>query len=166
MEEVRAKERKRQEIAVAANRQKAQLIKAHLREASATKELFPQKTNPNPHRSGAFDTTEETADLFASRMAVPFVDGGADERRRNGGSIAARITSRSADSEPSGFNIRGAAKSSTNQPQSFNIKGAALTPRVKELFPSTFGDNTGKELFSDRLEGRGGRRQKAEDLFS
>jgi hypothetical protein len=166
MEDFRVKERKRQEIAVAANRQKAQLIKARLREASATKELFPQKTAAVHRRSGAFDAADETADLFASRMAVPFMDGGADERLQSGGSLASRITSRNADIEPSGFNIRGAAKSSINEPQSFSIKGAALTPRVKELFPSTFGDNAGKELFSDRLEGRGGRRQKAEDLFS
>jgi hypothetical protein len=42
------------------------------------------------------------------------------------------------------------------------IKGSA---GVKELFPGKAG-NVGKELFSEKLEGRGGnRRRKAEDLF-
>jgi len=36
---------------------------------------------------------------------------------------------------------------------------------VKELFPDKFSGNTGKELFAEKLEGRGRRRQKAEDLF-
>lgn len=145
MEDSRALERSRQDIRVAENRHKAQLMKARLREATKAKELFPQKSNP----SGRLDATDETADLFANKMRVPFHDGAGDEFPRNGG----------------GFNIRGAAKSSVAQPQSFNIKGAAMGPRVKELFPSKFGENAGKELFSERLEGRGGRRKKAEDLF-
>lgn len=50
------------------------------------------------------------------------------------------------------------------------IKGTAKS--VKELFPNKFNDdsstmssNAGKELFADRAEGRGRRRQRAEDLF-
>lgn len=56
-----------------------------------------------------------------------------------------------------------------------SIKGTAKS--VRELFPDKFnsnggnnrnngaGGNAGKELFADRLEGRGRRRQKAGDLF-
>ena len=44
------------------------------------------------------------------------------------------------------------------------IKGRAAKS-VKELFPGKFGENASKELFSDRLVGRGGPRRKAEDLF-
>lgn len=137
---------KRQDDAARANRLKAQAIKAKLgdRSAGGVKELFPQKTGHR--RSSAFDAADETADLFANRMPVPFVDGGSDNR--------------DSETQASGFSIRGAAKA--NPTQSFNIKGAA---RVKELFPNTFGDNSGKELFAERLEGRGRRRQRAEDLF-
>ncbi|EKD20557.1 uncharacterized protein L3040_004152 [Drepanopeziza brunnea f. sp. 'multigermtubi'] len=146
--EARIAERRRINNEVAsANRVKAQAIKAQLREASATKELFPQKVSPKHRRSAAFNAADEAADLFASRMPVPFMDGSSDSRAR-GGSLASRIT------------IRGSALSPSSQ--GFNIKGAS---RVKELFPATLGDNSGKELFSEKLEGRGRRRQKAEDLF-
>jgi hypothetical protein len=46
--------------------------------------------------------------------------------------------------------------------QGIAIKGTGAT--VKELFPEKFG-NSGKELFAGKLEGRGRRRQKAEDMF-
>ncbi|KKA28586.1 hypothetical protein TD95_004726 [Thielaviopsis punctulata] len=44
-----------------------------------------------------------------------------------------------------------------------SIKGAASKPQPKELFPSKFSQNSGKELFSEKLEGRGKPRQKAVD---
>jgi hypothetical protein len=157
MRESRNRERNRLDTAVAANRLKAQMIKAQLRDSGSPKELFPQKANINHRRSAAFDAADETADLFANRMAVPFMDGSGDSRA--GGSLASRITK---DINAPGFTIRGSAKSQSVPVQNFSIKGAA---RVKELFPATLGDNTGKELFSERLEGRGRRRQKAEDLF-
>lgn len=151
----RIAERRRQStVAASENRLKAQAIKARLKEASTTKELFPQKTGGH-RQSSAFDVSE-TADLFATTMPVPFMDGSGDARPR---SIASRIT-RGIDDEVSDFSIRGAAAGVNSQ--GFNIKGAA---KVKELFPATLGDNAGKELFSERLEGRGRRRQKAEDLF-
>jgi hypothetical protein len=56
-----------------------------------------------------------------------------------------------------GMLIRGAAKG-------ISIKGNAKA--VKELFPSKYNPNAGKELFSDKLEGRGGQRRRAEDMFS
>jgi hypothetical protein len=135
--------------AASENRLKAQLIKAGLRATSSTKELFPQKDQ----RSGVFDATDETADLFANKMPVPFVDGSSD-----------RLSSKSSTDKwdtVTGFSIRGASKAPAAQ--GFSIKGAASGGQVKELFPAHFGDNAGKELFG--LEGRGRRRQKAEDLF-
>lgn len=157
-DDVRLLERKR-DMAAAANREKAQLIKSKLKDASAAKELFPNKVNTKQRRPDTFDAADETADLFSDRMpTVPFTDDRHNERL----TLASRVTNRhSTPNDSSGFSIRGAAK--VSKPQSFSIKGAA--GNVKELFPSTLGDNSGKELFSGRLEGRGQRRQKAEDLF-
>lgn len=154
---------RRQDTAAAANRMKAQMMKAQLKEAGASKELFPQKVGVNHRRSGAFEAADETADLFASKMAVPFTDGSGDRRDENADLLAPRISRKDWDRD-TGFSIRGAAN--TPKIQGFSIKGAASGGQIKELFPSHFGDdNSTKELFSERLEGRGGRRQKAEDLF-
>ncbi|KAL1898958.1 hypothetical protein Cpir12675_001711 [Ceratocystis pirilliformis] len=46
----------------------------------------------------------------------------------------------------------------------FAIKGAAKS-KVKELFPSRFTRNSGKELFEEKLQGRGLSRQRAEDAW-
>ena len=52
-----------------------------------------------------------------------------------------------------------------------SIKGsAAAAANVRELFPDKYvrggGGNEGKELFSDKIKGRGNvRRNRAEDLF-
>ncbi|KAK2630283.1 hypothetical protein QTJ16_001103 [Diplocarpon rosae] len=151
-----AKRRQRNNDVASANRIKAQAIKARLVEASATKELFPQKLGASHRRLTAFDAADETADLFADRMPVPFIDGSEDARPR-GGILATRINGKGIGSVSSGFSIRGSALAQSSQ--GFSIKGTA---RVKELFP----DNSGKELFSEKLEGRGHRRQRAEDLFS
>ncbi|KAH8772865.1 hypothetical protein F5883DRAFT_414553 [Diaporthe sp. PMI_573] len=56
-----------------------------------------------------------------------------------------------------GISIKGLAGQ-----QGMSIKGSA---NKKELFPEKLGGNAGKELFAGKLEGRGRRRQKAEDLF-
>ncbi|KAL5599024.1 uncharacterized protein BROUX77_006057 [Berkeleyomyces rouxiae] len=48
--------------------------------------------------------------------------------------------------------------------QGFAIKGAATT-KAKELFPSRFTSNAGKELFAEKLHGRGKLRPKAEDSW-
>lgn len=61
------------------------------------------------------------------------------------------------------YSMRGSASRGSGN-DDFALKGASTT-RVKELFPDKFGDNAGKELFADGAEGRGKRRQKAEDLF-
>ncbi|TVY25871.1 Uncharacterized protein LHYA1_G005674 [Lachnellula hyalina] len=156
--------RRRRDSAASANRLKAQMLKNQLREASVSKELFPQKVGINHRRSDAFDAADETADLFSGKMAVPFTDGSGDNRHEKVDLLAPRISRKNWDND-TGFTIRGAAKAVQVQ-KGFNIKGAASGGQVKELFPSHFGDNSGKELFSENLEGRGRRRQKAEDLFS
>lgn len=57
------------------------------------RELFPRNMNgrPNYHRrSAAFDAADETADLFAGRMSVPFTDGANDRNKgdiRSGGRL-------------------------------------------------------------------------------
>lgn len=58
-----------------------------------------------------------------------------------------------------GISIKGMAAQ-----QGISIKGSA---NKKELFPQKLGGsvNSGKELFAGKLEGRGRRRQKAEDLY-
>jgi hypothetical protein len=161
------------ELSGAANRLQAQMIKARLKEASMEpKELFPHKSTISHRRSDAFDATDTTADLFAARMPVPFVDGSSDvlPRKRD---LMSRITKPTPEdhrfsvgpSDQNGFIIRGHA--GQQQPAGISIKGMALVPEpsVKELFPHKAGLNAGKELFSEKLEGRGGRRRRAEDMF-
>lgn len=63
--------------------------------------------------------------------------------------------------EDTGMSIRGASK---HQDSGISIVGAAEKSHVgtiRELFPS----NSGKELFVEKLKGRGLRRNKAEDMF-
>ncbi|KLJ09741.1 hypothetical protein EMPG_14839 [Blastomyces silverae] len=130
-------------------------------------ELFPKKSISNHHRrSDAFDAADETADLFSKHMPVPLMDGasGGEASGRSTGPVELfpdksennGISILSAASEDQGISIRGAS-------QGISIKGAAS---VRELFPSKYSSNEGKELFSDKLQGRGGKRRKAEDMFS
>jgi hypothetical protein len=122
------------------------------------KELFPSKTNSNHRRSDAFDAADETADLFAKRINVPLTDGAQDRvNNPDTGEMRGMINIRGAASNDQGISIRGSANG-------ISIKGSA-TASVKELFPSKYNQNARKELFSDKLEGRGGRRRKAEDMF-
>jgi hypothetical protein len=152
---------------------------------SLKKLVFPNKTGISNHRrSDAFDAADETADLFANGMSVPFTDGALDRRSvpRN---LEDRISKpldltygrlKESDSAPSaatsvavaseGFSIRGVARI---QDQGFSIRGTAgnssTNQDIKELFPGKYGGNFGKELFSEKLEGRGGQRRRAEDMF-
>ncbi|KAK2798447.1 hypothetical protein FQN51_007710 [Onygenales sp. PD_10] len=129
------------------------------------KELFPNKTSTSNHRrSDAFDAADETADLFSKHMPVPFVDGASDGKSPRRSKSQVELFPEKQDKE--GLNIRGAAMddqgiSIRGASQGISIKGAAS---VRELFPSKYA-NEGKELFSDKLEGRGGKRRKAEDMF-
>lgn len=150
-------ERKR-DMAAAANRQKAQLLKAKMRDEERSKELFPDKVeSPSRHRrSDAFDAANGGGDLFSDRITS--ATGGVSKP------LASRVTSRNPTMNgASSFSIRGAAKPS--QAQSFSIKGAA-SGNAKELFPDTMdrGGNAGKELFG-REDGRNRKRQTAGDLF-
>ncbi|RAL08154.1 NCBP3 domain-containing protein [Aspergillus homomorphus CBS 101889] len=131
------------------------------------KELFPSK-HSNHRRSDAIDAADETADLFARRISVPLVDGAQDvqSQRRN-----KNIELFPDSSDSSGLNIRGAAGQGRDQGMSIrgaaggiSIKGRGAS--VRELFPSKFNSNAGKELFSEKIEGRGGPRRRAEDMFS
>ncbi|KAK2052842.1 hypothetical protein LY76DRAFT_598308 [Colletotrichum caudatum] len=127
------------------NREKASSIKERLARDNKAKELFPTKgsTAGQTHMDRVMDGAEETTRLMQRGLSV----------------------SHEEDSQKDLFDIRGrAGKQGVNT--GFTIKGAAGAS-VKELFPGRFGSgNTGKELFVDKLEGRGRRRQKAEDLFS
>ncbi|GAB1214836.1 hypothetical protein ATERTT37_004009 [Aspergillus terreus] len=125
------------------------------------KELFPSKVS-NHRRSDAIDAADETADLFSRRISVPLMDGQQDDAPRN-----RNIELFPDSSEGNGVHIRGAA----GQDQGMTIRGAAgisikgRGASVRELFPEKYKSNAGKELFSDKIEGRGGPRRKAEDMF-
>lgn len=139
-------------------------------------ELFPEKVRAGK-TAGTFDA--DTADLFANRLSVPFVDGGNDEPNAGGEfplrsdtmSKAVRQThpekvvadSGSAgrgDSEGAGgFTIKGRGGADSGERGGLSIKGNAgiqirgtamrSEDRVKELFPAKVG-NQGKELFKEK----------------
>lgn len=154
-----------------ANRRKAQLMRDRLKaSASGPLELFPRKAGS---RLAAFDSTDSTADLFADKLRIPAMDG-SNDRSSAKPDLMSRITkpgqpspldSSTASNSQSSFKIKGAARQEVQS--GFSIKGlaAASSQERKELFPGKTSLNSGKELFADRLDGRGGRRQRAEDLF-
>ena len=148
--------------------------------ANIKKELFPLKSGINGHRrSLAFDAADETADLFATGMTVPFTDGSIDQKGGSSkSSLADRITTGPATrlgpgkttAKDFGFSIQGAA----TKPQNigFSIRGLAADgvsssgARVKELFPSKAGvGNQGKELFAAKVAGSA-HRKRAVDMFT
>ena len=134
------------------------------------KELFPAKKNRNHRRSDAFDAADETADLFANRLAVAQAGAGSGGKRYINGVLqqSPNVTAASrggvvddSDSMPAlsgGISVRGAST------QGVSIRGFA-EGSTKELSPQKMG-NAGKELFAEKLQGRGGRRNRAEDMFS
>ncbi|KAK1594064.1 uncharacterized protein LY79DRAFT_513427 [Colletotrichum navitas] len=127
------------------NRERASGIKERLARDNKAKELFPTKGSSagQTHMDRVMDGTDETTRLMQRNLSVS----------NEGGSTKDL------------FDIRGRALKQ-GVDTGFTIKGAAGAS-VKELFPDRFGSgNTEKELFADKLEGRGRRRQKAEDLFS
>lgn len=138
------------------------------------KELFPSKVS-NHRRSDAIDVADDTADLFARRISLPLVDGAQDTNPKRNRNVELFPDSSRSEQTGRGVNIRGAA----GEDQGFAIRGAAENgisikgrggASVRELFPSKYnnnaGNNAGKELFSDKIEGRGGPRRRAEDMFS
>ncbi|KAJ5718909.1 uncharacterized protein N7483_009991 [Penicillium malachiteum] len=127
------------------------------------KELFPAKASGH-RRSDAFDAADETPDLLRRRISVPVADGNQRNRELFPDEDQGAAMRGVASGDNSGFSIRGAASS-----PGISIKGRGGAS-VRELFPSKFdgdagGSNAGKELFSDTLQGRGGRRRRAEDMF-
>ena len=138
-----------------------------IRATEMKRELFPDKVNPNKHSlSDAFDDADATADLFASGMSAPFTDGSSSRKSSVHGLSSSRSRSRvdGGDIEV-GLNIRGASR---KQNQGFLIRGGANVDAIgtiKELFPGKAVGNAGKELFEEKVQGRGGRRNRAEDMF-
>lgn len=136
------------------------------RAAKVKKDLFPHKITPTKHsRSDAFDAADETADLFANGMSVPFTD--EPSSRKSPGKLRYSGVQSQGDGGDVdfGLNIRGASR---HQNQSFSVRGGAVVDAVgtiKELFPGKAAGNAGKELFAEKVEGRGGRRNRAEDMF-
>ena len=137
------------------------------RASEMRKELFPQKVNPNKHsRSDAFDAADETADLFANGMSVPFIDRPSGRKTPMNKQRSCGLQSQAGGGDVDlGLSIRGASRVDN---QGFSIRGGAAVKAIgtiKELFPGKAASNNGKELFAERIEGRGGRRNRAEDLF-
>ena len=135
------------------------------------KELFPNKAIViNHRRSDAFDAADETTDLFASGLTIsdaaivskrnPFAlkfatSASKDGRLENPESELGSPTSEAEVKDE--LSIRGISKL---QDLGISIRGAAGNwPGVGK-----FG-NAGKELFTEKLQGRGGIRNKAQDMF-
>lgn len=132
------------------------------------KELFPNKTIISNHRrSDAFDAADETADLFASGLTVsnnssvskrsPFVTRLTTSASKDGRLQSLEPGPGSPPLEEDELNIRGISKL---QNLGISIRGAAGDgPRMGDV------GNAGKELFAEKLQGRGGKRNKAQDMF-
>ncbi|KAL8823448.1 MAG: hypothetical protein Q9191_005847 [Dirinaria sp. TL-2023a] len=140
--------------------------------ANLKKELFPTKNHAIHHRrSDAIDAADATADLFAHRLAFTKTQdaiGSASETSLFNGRLKPNSHSESSgvdESATDDLSIRGASR----QNQKFSIGGFTTdgTPvgAVRELFPDKAGTNAGKELFAEKLQGRGGKRNRAADMF-
>jgi len=132
--------------------------------ANLKKELFPNRSPTIHHRrSDAFDAADATADLFANRLA--FTNACAAGEATKATSSFGRLNVDSEMDLADELNIRGASKQDTG----FTIRGVAADGTrvgvIKELFPDKTGSNSGKELFAEQLQGRGGRRNRAADMF-
>ncbi|KAK3378317.1 hypothetical protein B0H63DRAFT_244382 [Podospora didyma] len=141
------------------NRERDRAAKERLLKENRTRELFPAKDN-------------SVKELFPTKVSKSSgkaqMDQVDDTTVLSSAKLADRITPwpSASTAGSSAFNIRGLANK-RGADQGFAIKGTGAT--VKELFPDRFlsgaTGNAGKELFAEKLEGRGRRRQKAEDSF-
>lgn len=118
-----------------------------------SRELFPHKTaHSNHRRQDALDPRDFSEGAFSgnSRSLEDRITGGPNHNSRSHGRL---------NGDDQGFSVRGTADAS-----GFSIRGAADT---KELFPMKTGggSNAGKELFGEKIQGRGGPRRKAEDMY-
>ena len=140
--------------------------------ANLKKELFPTKNHAIHHRrSDAIDAADATADLFAHGLAftkkheaIGSASGASPFNARlrpNSNSESSAVD----DSVTEELSIRGASR----QDQNFSIRGITAegisVGAVRELFPHKAGTNAGKELFAEKLHGRGGKRNRAADMF-
>ncbi|KAI5283221.1 hypothetical protein KEM54_002307 [Ascosphaera aggregata] len=142
------------------------------------KELFPAKSPPTTaydsstsflkgngsavsrhRRSIAFDAADVTASL-SRRMSTSESSASAANKTNKAVELFPQYTS----TDTQRLKIKGAVNNKTTSDMGIQIKGAA-SASVRELFPSKFNPNQGKELFSDKIQGRGGRRRRAEDMF-
>ena len=143
---------------------KKDIFSNRARAAEVKKELFPHKLGTSKHsRSDAFDAADETAKLLANGLSVPFIDGFNSHESSINGLRSGSQTQVGGGDVDIGLSIRGASR---EQNQGFSIRGGATVNAIgttKELFPTKA--NEGKELFADKIEGRGGRRNRAEDMF-
>ncbi|KAI5856646.1 hypothetical protein GGS23DRAFT_589001 [Durotheca rogersii] len=156
------------------NRDRAHAIKSRSSQSTRARQLFPEKSS-----AGTGHLKDDVNDALTSitkGMMLSLDETSAelgDQDRRPGNRITIPGKDRIAtevletdagDATGTVFSIRGTA-SRTNSHQGFAIRGSA-GKSAKELFPEKFGINAGKELFSDRLEGKRSRpRQRARDLF-
>ncbi|KAK4103825.1 hypothetical protein N658DRAFT_493290 [Parathielavia hyrcaniae] len=133
------------------SREKGRSIKERLSRGNTAKELFPSKDSNKPKE--LFPT--KVSSSAGGKAQMDQVD---DTTILASASLADRITAPGTG----GFSIRGMAGKRASD-QGIAIKGTG--PTVRELFPEKFANNAGKELFAEKLVGRGRRRQRAEDLF-
>lgn len=131
------------------------------------RELFPHRTEKSNHRRSDALDAEEQADLN-SRIGGTQASFGrlkSDDMAESGVTVVDEGDQGfSIRGQDPGISIRGSAQAAAAS--GFSIKGAAQEPHqiVKELFPMKAG-NAGKELFGDKIKGRGGPRRKAEDMY-
>ncbi len=157
---------------VAPDKDGKELFSNKMLAAGLKKELFPTKVNSNNYhrRSDAFDAADETADLFANGLSVPF-----SEPSR---SLADRITTASTSTsygrlnmsapkpkiDTQGHNDDGLTIRGASEGKGFSIRGgASAVGTIQELFPGKAVGNGGKDLFAGKM--RGTRRNRAEDMF-
>ncbi|CAN8095740.1 unnamed protein product [Discula destructiva] len=135
--------------AVRNNRDKAQSIKKRIYKGNSRTGSAPRELFPTGGKKELFPTKSASGDGNAQMDQITNVL--EDQRMK---SSMGRSSSRQRPNPNSMLTIKGTAKS------------------VKELFPNKFPDddptisnNVGRELFADKLDGRGRNRRRAGDLF-
>ncbi|KAK7532327.1 uncharacterized protein J3D65DRAFT_102329 [Phyllosticta citribraziliensis] len=134
-----------------------------------SRELFPNKTaHSNHRRQDAFDAADGTEGFIGNmpRSLEERINANNPrslEDRINNPLSGSNVNGRGRhNGQAEGFSVKGAGE----QAPGFHIRGAASEPvNVKELFPIKSGSNAGKELFGDKIKGRGAARRRAEDMF-
>jgi hypothetical protein len=132
-------------------------------------ELLPSKRSSyrNHRRSDAFDASRLSGiDFFASVTPPPSRERSLADRITGGPSVRP-----STAPHEGGASVRGAAEAVDQPVGGLSIKGAGSSrlqhqSTARELFPLKAGSNMGKELFGEKIKGRGGPRRRAEDMFS